>query len=364
MGILKRALQTSLNLFVAMSVVLTSTTGYANSMRLATVVQNLNEYGSFEGMRSALKAQFTTQEDHKGIDADLSKIKEAVTKWMWRYEVSGDSIAFRVNGAIAGKFKILDVDKREFLINGKSFVLSPGMSYMAASKKISEFTKSDVASFQDLFIGKAHAALPFLPVFISLGFLVGIGRQVNAATINTEKAFYEPAKRPRGPVLRCIQTFDYASVVQKPSPYYRISGIPNNTWFRSDANGYWKGKVPASTKERLSAIAYNYVTGHHKFSTIDECVERKQHRANYGWLMKPATAQLHCEAGWLVCQSCGGCGGGVVATPVVPVGPVDPTPVFDDKPRNPVIQDPTPVFNDKPNRSLQSVPQKAHETPQ
>lgn len=345
-----------LNLFLALSLAIGSTVAYANQAPFANVVKDLNENNSLEDMHAALKAQFTTKEDHRLIDADIKKMKAPTLTWTWRYETSGDSMVFRVNGNAGVKIKVVDAEKNEYMVNGQKMILAPKMGYLAATTKINTILANEVVSLDKLFFTEAHAAVPFLLAFFGLGALVGMGKAA-AQSIPANNLVIDDSLQPkiaRRPVLRCLQTFPYETLLGPGAPYQMINGIPHTTWFKSDSSGVRQGKVPASGRKRLYQIAYNYVTGHHKFSNVAECVERKQHMAPRGWLFKEFSAQLHCQAGWDLCTACGGCGGAVIA-PVVPVVQPVVAPQYNGKPQNAeaVVEEPVPAFSPKPQNQQQ-----------
>ncbi len=135
-------------------------------------LKQLNQSATMQFMADSLKDVFPTQEDHRVINYEFVKMQKLSENWLWRFEVQGDSIAFRVNGKVQALFKPVSNDGRSFEMNGKRIDIKKGMSFRAFLAKVEGAMVSNSRPFERLFIERAEAIFPLL-IAAGIGGLIG-----------------------------------------------------------------------------------------------------------------------------------------------------------------------------------------------
>ena len=160
------------NFFACYCLVFSST--FAQASFNMNKVRLINKTASLDNMEQSLKGMFTTIEDHRKISYEFVKLKKFTRKWSWRYEVKGESMAFRVNGKIQAYFKDDLNDSSIVYVNGVKIHLRKGLSFQSFYNQLEKAVNKKMASWNSLFINEAEAFLLF-PLLLAggIGFLIG-----------------------------------------------------------------------------------------------------------------------------------------------------------------------------------------------
>ena len=321
-------------------------------------VKLLNKSKSAKNMGSALKKIFNKSEDQRKINKDVKTALKMSKKhkWVWKYELKGKEIAFKVNGKTQFTFKPVHANHGEFLFNGQKFVLNPGLSYEDHKKRMSKILSKKQASLEQFFINKAHAfasrpntpkTSPVLKHMATSGLATASivvnnedkarARQCVRNKLDLEHADDgDPNKKVkeryrnkllRGQEEKGLKSYlngDHFQSGQGGQGYQAVAYRWGTWWQRIDAivgnysdNKWSNGYIQYDDREKYG---YSYLPGcsknvglfevscrgacRDKNSCIGKCTAAKMNNAKGWWGMTAVAARGHCEFAWDVYQNC------------------------------------------------------------
>ncbi len=313
-------------------------------------VKLLNKSKSLRDMGLTLKKFFKSPGDQRQIDKDMKVVSKAVKKWMWRYELKGNEIAFRSNGRIQFSFKPGDMAQGVFSFNGQKFVVNPDLSYASHKDLLSKILNKKQSALEQLFVRKAQAILPLL-LIAGAAAMVLVSSNAQAKT---------PEARQAADVRKCVKAEDNSTYEERAAKYCRTSGKcgDNQELYKLERHHFQNRRsdrglnvikngghgTPGysswrTLRGRMIAIVGNYsgspkhlVDGHAGYRNFNGCMKAKTTNKRGWWAMNNDIAARYCEFGWDIYQNCLKCGNPwqCEQTPVVvapsPVSVKDPPP--------------------------------------
>ena len=144
------------NLFASFCLIVGSSTAHAEN---PVSVSMLNYTKSVENMEKELKDFFPTKEDHRQIELEFAKVRGVADKWLWRYEKSGNGVAFRLNGRVQFTVEADPADEEGLLLNGKKVSMKKGQSFRTFYTNAMNIINGRNANLDFLFIDEAEAGL-------------------------------------------------------------------------------------------------------------------------------------------------------------------------------------------------------------
>ncbi len=312
---------------------LTMQTAFAGVQYDSVKLKRANEIMTVEVMEAMLKKIFTTEEDHRQISYEFVKLKKITEKWLWRVEVQGESLAFRVNGKVQALVKPEPGYYRVFSVNGQKVEFKKGMSLLSYMNQVEVAMKKSAFNLEDLFINEAEAFawFPFI-----LGGMIGTAaglswcRSASAEPGSAASSSYDDSL-PTPDVIEEINSCPTGncggqrqpraprSCTQRGRRYERVSPFTSQQMWRSAQNfrsdcAYQHTRRDGRTENRLRGGC---------FRNADDCTQWKtrQPRHAFGHNLRENQARAICES---LERQVRECQGGTTYTPTPQPQPEDP----------------------------------------
>lgn len=361
MKLLNVSFRNLVQIFVALGFIFGSLSAQAEDLK--EQVKLLNKSKSAKDMGSALKKIFNKPEDQRKINADIKTASKMAKKykWVWKYELKGKEIAFKVNGKIQFTFKPVNANHGEFLFNGQKFTLNHRLSYEDHKKRMSKILFKEQASLEQFFINKAHAfaAGAISPEDSPVLRKIATGASISAASEVVNDGDKARARQCIRGKLNDDSALDkdteygnedkYRSALLKNKSVNGLSTELNRSHFEntqgynavSDRWGSWNQRISAIVGnysdnkwsdgyiqyENREEYGYSYLpkkctdkSGNPKKvgffevscrgacfdenSCIEKCTKAKMNTQKGWWGMKRHVAKAHCDFAWTVYQNC------------------------------------------------------------
>lgn len=250
-------------------------TAFASVQYDRSKLNDLNKTATVENMEKVLKAAFPTAEDHRQISYEFVKVKKLAEKWLWRYEVKGDSIAIRINGRVQAYFQFQPGEYRSFKMNGQEMAVNKGQSFLSFYKQFEKVYNKPVAKFDALFFEKAEAFWPLVIVGVGLFAFLASKRSAHASTPDQCNDLV-----PAGAPLTAVP----------PRPVVKV--LPN--WRKCSKSSAYTAVRPLSASQvRVSAQNFKIYCSQHPqgcgqranggFSSSSECAHWKTHNQRHAF---------------------------------------------------------------------------------
>lgn len=278
---------------------------------LETTVEKLNFERSLGDMVKATKAMFPTEKDHKIIDQQSAALAKLSTKWNWRFEADGESVAFRLNGPVAFNIKPIDPLYYKVEVNGKPYTFKPGTSYTDYVNQMHKLLNPSVAHLDFFLFESAHAVAPAVAAvyFASVFTIAGLAQNPPVArTCNYQNL----------DLSRINATSDYAGAFYDSNAIGTLGFKSGKVCRRSD------GRMPNVPGQRIGMLAKNFLPSGKFYAEaartnagraqldsamFSNCIFQTQQYCadqvgSVRWNMTPFMAHESCKLAWTAYKSC------------------------------------------------------------
>jgi hypothetical protein len=290
-----RALKKLVLTFACISMTVQST--FAAVIIDGSMVKSLNQNKSLTDMAFNLMKLFPSEEDHKAITLDLVKLESVANKWLWRYELKGNSLALRVNGKIQASMQFDQQSSDVIVVNGRRVGIAKGKKYSVFKKEMENVLSAKALNLDALFFREAQA----------LGLLAALGIYGLGAAGGYSVASYQCHNSRRCHHRTCRT---YGEQGPEPQPaYHRVQQPQQPRVVRVQRprqctqQGHRYDRVWRFSTRQVWRMAQNFrgqACDHRPnpcFRNVDECVSWKtgKPRNSFGIRMSRSTAQMVCQ---------------------------------------------------------------------